>query len=246
MPDLSLTQWSLLGLCAVSTGLAKTGMPGFGTLAVTLAALALHGDVQRSAGLLLPLLCFADLLGVWWFRRHAQVRSLWELLPWVLAGMVFGAAALLLDAVLLRRLVAGIILAMVFLQVVRSRLETLAPWPAFYGSTAGFATTVANAAGPVMSLYLLARRLPKEEFIATGAWFFLVVNLTKLPIYAAQPLWDGPQMITGASLLLDACLLPAVFAGAYAGRRLIGRIPQRWFERAVLGLAIVGALMLLH
>ncbi len=246
MPDLTLAQWSLLVLCALFTGLAKTGIPGLGTLAVTLAALALHGEVQRSAGLLLPLLCFADVLGVWWFRRHAQVRSLWELLPWVACGMVLGAAALLLDATLLRRLVAGIILVMVVLQFVRARLESAAPWPGFYGSTAGFATTVANAAGPVMSLYLLARRLPKEEFIATGAWFFLVVNLTKLPIYAAQPCWGGPRMITGASLLTDACLLPAVFLGAYAGRRLVGHIPQLWFERAVLGLAIVGALMLLR
>ena len=95
-----------------------------------------------------------------------------------------------------------------------------------YGISAGFATTVANAAGPVMNLYLLARRLPKHEFVATGAWFFFVVNLVKLPIYAFHGLIDR------RSLMFDLALAPSVVAGALLGRALLHRLPQATVRQA--------------
>jgi uncharacterized membrane protein YfcA len=104
--------------------------------------------------------------------------------------------------------------------------------------TAGFATTVANAAGPVMSVYLLSKRLPKEELVATGAVFFFLINLAKVPIYAAR------GMIGRSSLLFDLCLLPAVAAGALLGRHLLRRLPQATFEVVVLSLTAVAALLL--
>ena len=99
---------------------------------------------------------------------------------------------------------------------------------------AGFATTLANAAGPVMNLYLLARRLPKQQFIATGAWFFLVINLSKLPIYA------GHGLIHTRSLLFDLVLVPPVLLGAAIGRRVAARLPQQTFELLVLALTARG------
>jgi uncharacterized membrane protein YfcA len=108
-----------------------------------------------------------------------------------------------------------------------------------YGVSAGFATTVANAAGPVMNLYLLARRLPKQEFVATGAWFFFVVNLVKLPIYGAHGLIDR------RSLMFDAALAPAVVAGALLGRAVLRRLPQAVFDRLVMALTVCAAALLL-
>src|SRR5204862_229888 len=101
--------------------------------------------------------------------------------------------------------------------------------PAFYGLCTGFATTLANAAGPVMNLYLLSKRLPKEKFVATGAWFFFVVNLVKIPVYASHGLysWD--------SLAFDFAMVPMVFGGALAGRWLIHNTPQDVFEVLVIG-----------
>jgi uncharacterized protein len=242
LPDLEPWQWLLGALCAWCVGVAKTGVPGLGIFAVPLMALTV-GDARHSAGWLLPLLCAADVFAVSYYRRHAQTTRLASLAPWVAAGMVGGALALAGPEPLLKRLIGVIVLAMIVLNVARRR--TAAPPPdtrlavAGYGVSAGFATTVANAAGPIMNLYMLAKHLSKEELIGTGAWFFLVVNFSKLPVYA----WHG--LIDARSLLVDAVLAPAVIAGAFSGRALFARIPQKTFEWVVLGLTAVSALMLL-
>jgi hypothetical protein len=110
--------------------------------------------------------------------------------------------------------------------------------PAFYGVAAGFATTLANASGPVMNLYLLTKKLPKEKFVATGAWFFFAVNILKSPVYAWYHLYSR------ASLLFDLLMVPAVLAGALAGRWLIRHMPQHVFEVLVIALTAVSCLFL--
>ena len=133
-------------------------------------------------------------------------------------------------------MVGGIILAMTLIYLWRRRTpiaDQLHGSPAFYGAATGFASTVANAAGPVMNLYLLTRRLPKEAFVATGAWFFFVLNILKAPVYA----WYG--LYSRDSLLFDLLMVPAVLAGALAGRWLIHWMPQRLFEVTVVGLTAV-------
>ena len=56
-------------------------------------------------------------------------------------------------------------------------------WP--FSWLAGSTTMIANAAGPVMTIYLLACRLPKFEFVGTAAWFFFAINLLKVPFSAS-------------------------------------------------------------
>jgi uncharacterized membrane protein YfcA len=241
--DLGLApwQWALGAVCAALVGLAKTGVPGFGIFVVPLMVLTV-GDARQSAGWLLPLLSVADVFAVIRFRRQAAARRLFSLAPWVLAGMAAGALALGAPEGILRRLVGVIVLAMIALRLLRppNASQELAPrTAATYGVAAGFATTVANAAGPIMNMYLFARRLPKDEFIATGAWFFLIINLTKAPLYAAHGL------ITVRSLLFDLALVPAVLAGSLVGFQISRRLPQRLFERIVLALTAVAALLLL-
>jgi uncharacterized membrane protein YfcA len=243
-------RFALAALAGLLTGVAKTGLPGFGILAVPLMVLAV-GDARHSAGWLLPLLCLADLFAISAYRRHAQARRLFGLLPWVTAGIAAGALALAAPERHLRLLVAGIVIFMIGLRWLRGRRATAADvapaapprdrwWQsAGYGASAGFATTVANAAGPVMNLYLLARRLPKDEFVATGAWFFFVVNLVKVPIYV------GHGLIDRRSLLFDLALAPSVVAGALLGRALLRRLPQAAFDRLVMALTVCAAALLL-
>jgi uncharacterized membrane protein YfcA len=156
--------------------------------------------------------------------------------------MIAGAFTLSLPERYLRPMVGIIILLMLCLYLWRrytsDQIPTAHPVP--YGIAAGFSTTVANAAGPVMSLYLLSKRLPKEEFVATGAWFFFFINLGKLPIYA----WQG--LISTASLQFGAVTAPAVFAGAMAGRWLIHRIPTKVFESSVILLTALSTILLLR
>jgi uncharacterized membrane protein YfcA len=223
----------------VFVGIAKTGVPGLAILVVPLMVLV-AGDARQSAGWLLPILCTADVFALYYWRRHAEARRLFSLAPWVLVGMAMGAAALGLNERVLRVTVGAVVLLMlgVFLWQRLKKATTLPVHAAPYGITAGFATTVANAAGPVMNLYLLGKRLPKEEFLATGAWFFFMINLTKVPIYLAHGL------ISLKSLTFDAALVPAVLAGALTGRWVVEHLPHFVFELLVVAMTVVATLLL--
>lgn len=240
MPEFALWQWIIGAFCAFLAGVAKTGVPGIGILVVPLMVLTI-GDARLSAGWLLPVLCTADVLAVCYWRRHAPWRRLISLVPWVAAGMALGGAALGLHERVLRPIVGAIILVMLAVYLYRRLRDDGAlasGHPALYGVAAGFATTVANAAGPVMGVYLLSMRLPKEEFVGATAWFFLVVNLSKAPIYA----WHG--LFSSQSLAWNLLMVPLVLAGAFTGRWILTRISPRLFEIAVISLALASTLLL--
>ena len=240
MPHFEPWQWILGVLCAFNVGVAKTGVPGLGILVVPMIVLTV-GDAKASAAWLLPILCMADVIAVLYWRRHANVRRLFSLAPWALAGMAAGAVALSLQERTLRPMVGGIIVLMLVAYLVRKRSRNpaaITPHPMLYGVGAGFATTVANAAGPVMNLYLLSKQLPKEEFIATGAWFFFAVNMTKVPIYA----WHG--LFSRQSLTFDLLMLPAMLIGAVSGRKMIDHVSPKLFENLVIVLTAISTVLL--
>ena len=107
------------------------------------------------------------------------------------------------------------------------------------GFIAGVTTMLANAAGPVMGLYLLAVALPKDAYVGTAAWFFLLINALKLPFSAHLGL------IHSSSLLFNLKLVPAVIAGLVLGRSVVARVPQKGFDSLVLAFALVAAVKLL-
>jgi uncharacterized protein len=241
----STYQWTLLALGAFATGLSKTGLPGLGVLTVALFANAI--PARESTGALLPLLIAADLFAVAFFRKHAQWQLLWRLFPWVVPGILAGVLALgAVDNAQIEKIIGAILLAMIMLQVWRQYGRTdpdAVPHQWWMSATAGFltgfTTMTANAAGPVMIIYLLAAGLPKLEFIGTGAWFFLLVNLFKVPFSA------GLGLINGESLLLDSVLLLPMIPGALLGPVLLRHINQRVFEWLAMGLTVVATLRLL-
>ncbi len=238
MPPYPPLQLAIGALCGLLVGIAKTGVPGLGILVVPLMVLAV-GDARQSAAWLLPILCTADMFAVIYWRRHAAARALFSLAPWVMAGMAAGAVALAFHEDVLRVIVGSIVVVMLAAHFRRMRNGSTAPAHSVpYGVTAGFATTVANAAGPAMNLYLLSRRLGKEEFVATGAWFFFIINLTKVPIYAVHGLFSL------RSLIFNVWMIPAVLLGAWIGRRAIDRIPQDLFEWLVIALTAASTVMM--
>jgi len=229
IPHLAPWQWLVGVLCAFVVGIGKTGAPGIVSFVTPLMVLIV-GDARYSAAWVLPILSAADFFAVWYWRRHAAARTLFAMIPWVLAGMAAGAAALSLSEPVLRRIVAAIVAWMLVQSLWQRWHNSTAPrgGAPFYGVTAGFASTVANGAGPVMNLYLLSQRLPKETFVATGAWFFLVVNLSKVPIYLAYGLF------TRESLMFDLFMVPVVLSGALAGRWVVRYTPQRVFDLLII------------
>ena len=241
-------QWAMLALGAFLIGLSKTGIVGLGIFAVAIFALVL--PARESVGVVLLILISADVVAVAAYRRHAVWSHLIRLFPWAAVGVVIGYLAVgRIDDAQVAQLVGTILVALVLLQGWRTRQAWLHPgeqdvpqsrWFApVVGILAGFTTMVANAAGPIMILYLLAMRLPKMEFLGTTAWYFLLLNCFKVPFSY------GLGLINPASLGIDLALAPVAMVGALSGRALIRFIDQALFERLALVLTLLAALRLL-
>ena len=243
MTEFDTWQWVLAGLAALIVGVSKAGIGGLGMLAVVIFAQIM--PARQATGLVLPLLCLGDIVGATVYRKHADWRHLWRLFPWTAAGVVIGYFALgVIDDRQARLLIGGIVLGLVGMQVARRRLgghetEHGAWFAPTIGVLAGFTTLVANAAGPLMAVYMLAMRLPKMDFVGTGAVFFLLLNFFKVPFMVHLGL------INASSFSLNLMLAPLVFAGTWAGRKLVVKIDQRAFENLALTLSLVAGLKLL-
>lgn len=246
MTELTAIAWLLLGVAAVIIGLSKTAVPGSGTIAVAVFAAVL--PAKQSTGTILLLLILADLFAIVMYRRDVNWRALLRLAPAVLVGVLLGVVFLALaDDVWVKRTIGVILLAVIAVTLLRRWLVRSATAPdrphrlaaATYGTLGGFTTMVANAAGPVMSMYFLAARFSVKEFLGTAAWFFFLVNVSKVPFSA------GLGLITGPGLLIDLLLAPLVVAGALFGRWWAGRLDQILFERIVIAATVLGAVYLI-
>ncbi|WP_031088978.1 sulfite exporter TauE/SafE family protein [Streptomyces sp. NRRL WC-3549] len=256
----TLTLWPLAALAAASllVGFSKTAVSGANTISLAVFAAVL--PARESTGVLLPILIAGDILAVLVYRRHAHWPTLLRLFPAVAAGVVAGAAFMMwADDDAVRTSIGAILLFMSGITLWRRRATARAAKPEpeptagaapsppragrlkarSYGALGGFTTMVANAGGPVLSLYLLSTGFRKLSFLGTSAWFFLIVNVSKVPFSVGLGLIDGP------SLLLDAALVLFVLPGAYLGRACVGRINQKVFDRIVIGATVLGGLQLL-
>ncbi len=222
--DATWTTLALASFGALCLGVSKTGFPGLAILNVLIIAECF--GAKNSVGLILPLLIVCDLTVYPLFRRHASWSQVWPLLPVTLLAIV-GAALLLdrLDDGTARRVIGCIILFLLGLQLLREfRRDFLAHLPdsRFFRwiscALIGVATMLANAAGPVFSLYALVHKMKKEEFLGVGARLFLLLNLFKVPFLG------NLDLINAESLKLNLLLLPALFLGIFAGKGLVDRI----------------------
>lgn len=245
MPDLTLTQWLLAILAAAGIGVAKSGFSGVSMLHVLVFAF-LFG-ARESTGVVLPLLIVGDICSLLAFHQHARWDYVRRMLPPACCGVIIGWLLMhRLDEAVFKPLIGSIILTLTTLQIVRMRRPEWfthvphAMWFAWsMGLLAGVTTMLANAAGPIMALYLLAVALPKFELVGTSAWYFFIVNSFKVPFSVALGL------IHRETLLLNLVLIPAVALGLLAGRWLVKRIPQRLFDGLLLAFAAVAALRLI-
>ena len=232
-------------LAAFCIGVAKAGFSGISMVSVVILA-EIYGP-KASVGLALPLLIAADLMAYPAFLKYGSWKPVWKLLPATLVGLLLGWWVLgEIDDKSAGRIIGGCVMFMVAVQVFRKlrpvffdKLSESQGFGVAAGALGGFSTMLANAAGPVIQLYFLARRLPKMEMIGIGARFFLLVNLIKIPLNAKLAL------ITQESLFENLRLLPGVVLGIIAGRWLIGRVPQAVFEWMIVVFAFAAALRLL-
>lgn len=236
----------LLVIAALIVGVAKTSVGSFATIAVALFAFVM--PTKESTAAVLLLLILGDIVAVISYHKSADWSLIRRMLPAILPGIALGALFMwLMDDLLMRRAIGVLLLASVGLQVWMIRrksrgvefapMNTAVAWGA--GTAAGFTTMTANAAGPVMALYLLLARVDKRTFVGTNAWFFLLVNLSKTPFSAAMGLMPP------TTLELTLWLAPVVLVGTLIGRAAIKRISQTVFERAVVVASFIAATALL-
>jgi len=174
MLDLDLVGGVVVSLCAIMVGITKTGIPGLGILVVPLMAIAI--PARQSVGVLLGILILADFFAIVYHRRNARWGHVLRLLPAAFAGIVAGYFGLkVVNDQQLKPIIGGIVLVMLGVSYWWTRAkEQDTPVPTQWwfatglGFLAGVTTMMANAAGPIMIIYLLAMRLPKVEFVGTG------------------------------------------------------------------------------
>ena len=237
-------QWAAWIVLGLFIGLSKTAFNGI--TAVIIPVIALIFGARESTGLTLPLLCFADFFAVAYYNQHTKWNYLLKLLPWTMAG--FGLAILVARFVpeqAFKYLMGGCILAglivMIWNDLKRKDVPPPSAWwfSAIFGIAGGFSTTIGNIAGPIMAVFLLSMRLPKNNFVGTAAWFYLILNYLKLPIQIF--LWKN---ITIQSVLFDVTLVPVVIIGALAGVYLVKRISEPIYRKTIMVLTLVSTVLL--
>ena len=251
MAELLTPLLAVFALIGFIVGFSKTSVGGLAAIAVAIAALAM--PAKESTAAILAVLIAGDVVAVWLFGRHVDWSLLRSLIPAVLPGLILGT--LFLAAVsdeVLRRSIGVMLLLLVGLQLWLGQRRRVRPRVAgsasrvdhpvtsvITGTAAGFTTMTANAAGAVMTLYFVAKGVEKSRFIGSIAWFFLGVNLAKVPFSVGLGLmrWDD--------VLRAALVLPLVVLGGLAGRALVRRLAQHQFEVAVLAGSAVAAVALI-
>ncbi len=237
--------WIILFMAALFVGMSKTGIQGLTIIAIPL--LATVFGAKPSTGLMLPILCFADLIGVSYYRRQAEWKYILRLLPMAIAGFFMALwVDHLIPATEFKHLMGGclaVVMAVMLWSQWRGKENMLIDkwwYSPLFGLLGGFTTMIGNAAGPVMAIYLLSIRIPKLAFVGTNAWFFLCVNYLKLPLQVF--VWDNINLTT---LAIDACAIPFVLVGAFLGIRLVKFLPERGFRIFTTIVTIISVLVML-
>ncbi len=241
--EFSLIEWGFTILCAILIGISKAGVPGAGMIGIPLLASVFGG--RLSTGIILPMLIMADIFAVKYYHRHAHWQYILKILPWALAGIVIGMfIGNSVSDITFKRIIAVVIIVCIILMVWQKWSDNkVIPdyvwFSAVFGLAGGFATMIGNAAGPILTIYLLSMRLPKNIFIGTRAWFFLIVNVTKFPLHFF--VWET---ISPDSLLVNIIMLPAIALGIYLGIAVVKKLPEKIYWYVIVIITFVASLFL--
>ena len=244
-PGLTPVNILLFIVVALLIGMSKAGLSGFGLAMVPLMALIF--GAKPSTGVILPMLIAADIMAVIYYHRSAVWKYIIRILPWAAAGVII---ALITGKMvnnnqfrIVMMTVVWIMLILMILNDIRSKKGDEIPESplvaSLLGLAGGFATMIGNSAGPVFTLYFLAMRLPKKEFIGTGAWLYLIINTSKLPLQAL--VWKN---ITWNFLMLDLISIPFIALGIFAGIRIVKLFPEKVYRYFVIGTTLITSVLM--
>ena len=241
--NLSTFQWIAISMAIFLLGASKSGIKGIGVIIILILAFV-FGE-KASTGILLPMLVCADIIAVIYYNRHAQWTYIFKLIPFMALGVLIGVwVGDVISEEVFKRTMAIIIIASVLIMVYTENRKTSIPNNRLFASTsgflAGFATMIGNLAGPIANVYFLAIRLPKNEFIATAAWLFFIINVFKLPFHFF--VWGT---INTKTLVLNSAMVPAVVFGFFVGAYIVKLISNVNYRRFILIVTAIGGIILL-
>jgi uncharacterized membrane protein YfcA len=241
--DFTTIQWAVVIMTSFIVGIDKSGLP---TLLIIIPLMAQILGGKLSAGFLLPLLVIGDIFAVIYYKRHTEIKILFKLLPWALLGVVIGlfVGSSVSDAQF-KMIIGIIVLICVVLLIskkdsVNNYLSEKWYFHIFMGILGGFASMIGNAAGPIVVVYFLSMNLNKNSLIGTMSWFFFILNLIKLPLYAF--VWHN---ITLDSFLLNLMICPLILVGGFIGVRVVKLVPEKSYRVIMIGVTIIGAVRLI-
>ena len=243
LSQLDLLQFAVLFLAAFILGVSKSGVKGISIIIVALLVFVFRA--KASTGILLPMLIVGDIFAVFYYNRHAQWKYLVRLMPFMMIGVLIGTwTGDRLSEEVFRKSMAIVIFisvaVMIWWDLRKSRnVPDNLGFAGIMGLTAGFTTMVGNLAGSFANLFFLAMRLPKNKFIGTTAWLFLIINLFKVPFH----IWSW-ETITWQTLEVSASTIPAILLGLFVGIKILKRVNDILFRRFILIMTGIGAVLI--
>ena len=245
MFDLSIWQWVWVIISALLVGFSKTGISGFLMPVIPIIASVFGG--KESTGVILPLLIIGDVFALYYYNRHAKWNDIKKLLPWAILGLIIGVIVgnYINDKQFKMVISISVLLCLFTVIYTEKKGESLNipqnKWVyALAGIITGFTSMIGNAAGPIFSVYLLSMNFKKNDFMGTTAWFFFLINLSKVPLQIL--FWHN---ISFKSILLGIGMIPAIAIGAFFGMIMIKKINEKSFRYIIIGMTAIASIKLL-
>lgn len=245
--------WVFVAIGIVIQGVSKSGFAG-GAGILSLPLMMLVMPVDKVSATLLPLLVLCDFNAIYHHRHNkAWDKVLAVFIPSIFGTIIgayvwwrVGKAGINVYGVYIKQFVGviGIVFSAYILMresaqawITRYKPGPIAAW--ITGISAGFCSTIAHAAGPIVGLYLFAHNMGKSLFVGTTAWTFMLINTSKLPFYY------GVGLLHRDVLLFDLVLVPLIPLGSALGKWMHHRVSETVFNRVILILTVVAAIQLL-
>ncbi|QUF68486.1 sulfite exporter TauE/SafE family protein [Vibrio fluvialis] len=222
-------------------GMGKGGVGGIlGMLSVPLMAMSV--SPVQAAAILLPLLCGMDLMALFYHRKNCNYAELKVMMPFAVLGVM--AASYFMGSLpthIVELMIGGLALTFLGQKLLLkqsgspNRIKGYA-----LNLLSGFSSTIAHAGGPPASMYLLPKKLPKEQLIGTSVVFFAGLNFVKLVPYSYMGQLDTQNLMT------SLVLVPIAFIGVRTGVWLVNIISQELIYKISYSVLFITAIKMLY
>lgn len=243
--NLYTEQWIFIILAGFLIGFSKTGISSFMMPVIPIIASIFGG--KESTGIILPMLIVGDMIALYYYNRHAEWGNIKRLLPWALVGLaIAGEFGNYINDTQFKNVISvSVLLCLVILIYTEYKGENFKVprntcLYALTGILCGFTSMIGNAAGPIFSVYLLAKGFKKNNFMGTTAWFFFIINVSKVPLQIL--FWNNISIKT---IILTVYMIPFIGLGAILGVLIIRRLNEKLFHKIILVVTALAAIKLL-